>query len=34
VAQHYIDAEHSNPACQQKIFDQFVAVDKQLAGSK
>jgi len=30
VAEQYIDAEHANPVCMQKIFDQFVAVDKQL----
>ena len=32
VAENYIDAEHSNPACLQKIFDQFLVVDKQLGG--
>ncbi len=30
VAEQYIDAEHANPVCMQKIFDQFVAADKQL----
>jgi hypothetical protein len=27
TADMYIDSEHSNPACLQKIFDQFTAVD-------
>lgn len=29
TAEMYIDAEHSNEICLQKIFDQFVALDKQ-----
>jgi hypothetical protein len=23
----YIDAEHSNPECLQRVFDQFLALD-------
>ena len=29
----YIDAEHSNENCLQKIFDQFMALDSQLRGT-
>jgi hypothetical protein len=28
TAEMYIDAEHSNPQCLQKIFDQFIAIEK------
>ena len=31
TADQYIDAEHSNPACLQNIFDQFLALDKQMS---
>jgi hypothetical protein len=32
TSEMYIDAEHSNDKCLQKIFDQFVAIDKAKGG--
>jgi hypothetical protein len=31
VPEEYIDSEHANPACLQKIFNQFIKLDKQAA---
>jgi hypothetical protein len=31
VPEEYIDSEHANPACLQKIFNQFIELDKQAA---
>jgi hypothetical protein len=33
TAEMYIDAEHSNATCLQKVFDQFTAIDKARSGT-
>jgi hypothetical protein len=33
TSEMYIDAEHANEKCLQKVFDQFVALDKKQDGN-